>query len=123
MRARSSSSVRIFYPRFDLAGLTAALREGIERLAVLLPLRRVVLFGSYAKKTHTVASDIDLLIVYAGEPRADAYALIKRTLNIPSLEPHPYAEAEYQALAPTIERMVAGAVVLLSPKGRTDAGE
>ncbi len=121
MRRKSSSSVRIFYPRFDEAQLIRALREGIERLADLLPVRRVVLFGSYAKKTHTVASDIDLLVVYAGEPRADAYALIKRTLNLPGLEPHPYAEAEYQALAPTIERMVAGGIVLLSPEGKTDA--
>ena len=121
MRPRSSSSVRIFYPRFDLAELTAALREGTERLAVLLPLRRVVLFGSYAKKTHTVASDIDLLVVYAGEPRDDAYALIKRTLNVPGLEPHPYTEAEYQALASTLQRMIAGGVVLLSPDSPADA--
>ncbi len=123
MQARSSGSVRIFYPRFDLAELTTALREGIERLAVLLPLRRVVLFGSYAKGSYTVASDIDLLVIYGGERRADAYALIKRTLNIPGLEPHPYADAEYQALAPIIERMVAGGVALLSPESRTDAGE
>jgi len=123
MRPKSSSSVRIFYPRFDLGKLTAALREGIERLAVIMPLRRVVVFGSWATGKYTVASDIDLLVIYAGDPRADAYATIKRTLNIPSLEPHPYAEAEYQALAATIERMAAGGIVLLSPDGRTDAAE
>ena len=111
---KSSSSVRVFYPRFDRAELVRALREGIERLATVLPLRRVVLFGSYAKGTHTVGSDVDLLLIYRGEPRADAYALTKRTLNIPRLEPHLYTEAEYEAARPTPDRMTEGGVVLFS---------
>lgn len=75
MPERSSGSVRIFYPRFDGPGLVRALREGIERLETVLPLRRVVLFGLYAKGTATVASDVDLLVIYQGAPWADAYAL------------------------------------------------
>jgi len=39
-----------------------------ERLYLLL----VVLFGSYAKGNYTVASDVDLLVVYDGEKREDA---------------------------------------------------
>ena len=88
------------------------LREGVERLAVVLPVQRAVLFGSYAKGNYTVASDVDLLVVYRGQARDDAYAVTKRTLNIPELEPHLYTEAEYEALAPTLERMTAGGVVL-----------
>lgn len=60
-----------------------------------------------------MASDIDLMLVYTGERREDAYALTKRTMNIPRLEPHIYSEAEYRAMAPTIERMIEGGVVLL----------
>lgn len=112
MPERSSSSVRIFYPKFDGPGLVRALREGIERLETALPLRRAVLFGSYAKGTATVASDVDLLVIYQGAPRPDAYALIKRTLNIPRLEPHIYTESEYKAVASTIDRMIEGGVVL-----------
>ncbi len=91
-----------------------ALREGIERLDAALPIRRVVLFGSYAKGTHTVASDIDVLVVYDGEPRPAAYALTKRTLGIPRLEPHLYTTAEYEAVAATVDRMVEDGVVILS---------
>src|SRR5262249_22355920 len=88
MPRKSTSSVRISYPPFDTAWLVRTLGERIDRLASVLPLRRVVLFGSYAKGTYTVASDVDLLVVYQGEPRPDAYALVKRTLGIPRLEPH-----------------------------------
>jgi len=65
-----------------------------------------VLFGSYAKGRQTVASDIDLLVVYTGRPRADAYALVKRVLDIRRLEPHVYAEEEYEAVRTAVERMV-----------------
>lgn len=114
MPARSSSSVRIFYPKFDRAWLVRALQEGIERLGTELPIRRVVLFGSYAHGNYTVASDVDLLIMYRGDPRPDAYALTKRILNIPRVEPHLYTEAEYEAVAPTVDRMIKGGVVVLS---------
>jgi predicted nucleotidyltransferase len=82
-----------------LSQRTAALQEK-------LPLKRVVLFGSYAKGKQTVASDVDLLVIYAGKPREDAYVLVKRTLNIRRLEPHVYAEEEYEQVRMTVERMV-----------------
>jgi hypothetical protein len=72
----------------------------------------VVLFGSYAKGTYTVGSDVDLLVVYRGESRPDAYALVKRALSVPRLEPHVYTEAEYEAVASTVNRMVQGGVTL-----------
>lgn len=62
-----------------------------------LPLKRVVLFGSYAQSKQTIASGGDVLVIYAGAPREDAYALVKRTLGIRRLEPHVYAEEEYEA--------------------------
>ena len=114
MPRRSSSSVRVFYPRLDRAELLRALKDGLARLEAVLPVRRVVLFGSYAKGTYTVASDVDLLVVYAGESRPDAYALTRRALNIPRLEPHLYTETEYAATAPTLTPMLEGGIALLA---------
>lgn len=106
MLKRSSGSVKIFYPPFRREELVILLRQRIDALRTRLPLQRVVLFGSYAKNRQTVASDIDLLVVYTGGPRDDAYALVKRTLNIRRLEPHVYSEAEYLRLKDTIDKMV-----------------
>jgi predicted nucleotidyltransferase len=105
MQSRSSGSVKVFYPPFSREELLALLRQRMAALQGKLPLKRVVLFGSYAKGRHTVASDIDLLVIYAGKPREDAYALVKRTLNIHRLEPHVYAEEEYERVGITVERM------------------
>jgi predicted nucleotidyltransferase len=75
-----------------------------------LPLVRVALCGSYAKGDH--GGKIDLLIIYKGEERADAYPLVKRTLGIPRLEPHLYTEAEYQQAKELLAKMTKGGVVL-----------
>jgi hypothetical protein len=72
-----------------------------------------VLFGSYAKGNYTVASDVDILVVYKGEERTDAFVKVKKTLDIPLLQPHVYSEREHQALKETLGRMTAGGVVLM----------
>jgi len=72
----------------------------------------VVLFGSYARGNYTVASDIDLLVVYGGEKRESAFAIIKKTVAIPGLEPHVYTEKEYHQLKDTIDRMIKDADVI-----------
>lgn len=113
MPKTSSGSVRIFYPAFDRGELLRTLQERLGRLESELPLVRVILFGSWARGTHTVGSDVDLLVVYRGAPRADAYALAKRALDIPRLEPHLYTAAEYEAARPTVERMVRDGFTLL----------
>lgn len=106
MLKESSSSVRVFYPPLSCEDLLNVLRQRMPAVQEKLPVKRAVLFGSYAKRRHTIASDIDLLIVYAGKPREDAYALVKRTLNIRRLEPHVYAEEEYRQVEMTVERMI-----------------
>lgn len=68
-------------------------------------MKRVVLFGSYAKGRETVASDVDLLVVYSGNRRADAYELVRRELKIRRLEPHLYTEEEYDQARMVVERM------------------
>lgn len=112
MLRRSSGSVRVFYPKLRRAEVIAALRARIPALASRLPLSKVVLFGSYAKGNYTVGSDIDLLVVYTGEKRPDAYALVKRLLDLPRLEPHIYTQEEYQALSAALEKMTREGIVL-----------
>ncbi len=116
MRKESSSSVRIFYPRFEKEELIQKLQKKIEDLSRKLPLSLVVLFGSYAQGRYTVASDVDLLVVYGGKERRDAFATAKRTLNIPMLEPHIYSEDAYAKLRSTIDRMIADGLVLFPHK-------
>jgi len=112
MREGSSSSVQVFYPKLNRRQLIEALTERIGKLEKLLPVVKVILFGSYAKGTYTVASDIDLLIVYEGRPQKGAYAVAKRALGLPRLEVHLYTAEEYAALRETIDRMTAEGVVL-----------
>ena len=86
MRRRSSNSVRVFYPKFDKGEIVRVLSERVKELGEKLPLIRIVLFGSHAKGNYTVGSDVDILVVYRGEKRDDAYALVKKILDIPRLE-------------------------------------
>ena len=113
MRSESSGSVKVFYPPFSRDELVARLRDGLPALAEALPLRRVVLFGSWAKGRATAFSDVDLLVVYAGPPREDAYAVVRRHLPVRGLEPHVYAQAEAAQLQPTLDRMTNGGIPLL----------
>ncbi len=114
MRNESSNSVRIWSPRLTRGELIAHLRARVRELARLLPVRRAVLFGSWARGRATARSDVDVLVIYADPPRADAYALVWRTLQTPGLEPHVYAESEAVAIEETLERMTAGGIDLLS---------
>lgn len=113
MQRKSSSSVKVFYPRYSREEVLKKLAQGVEALQEKLPLKRVMLFGSYALRRHTVASDIDVLVVYGGEAREDAYALVKKAFALYGLEPHVYAEAEFQAVQEILERMVREGIVIL----------
>lgn len=106
-------SVRIFSPRHSREELIERLRGHVPALARALPLRRVVLFGSWAAGRATAFSDIDLLVVHAGAPRDDAYALVRKLVPIRGLEAHVYSEDEAAALAPTLERMTREGVSLM----------
>jgi predicted nucleotidyltransferase len=114
MQKESSSSVRIFYPRFNREELIINLKDKLGGLAKELPLRLVVLFGSYAQGKYTVASDIDILVVYKGEERSDAFRIVRRNLDIPLVEPHVYSEDEYLRLKESIDRMTTDGVTLFS---------
>ena len=107
-----SSSVQVFYPKFSKEEIIQAIGKGLENLKRELPLLLVVLFGSYAKGNYTVASDMDLLVIYEGEEKNEAYAIVKRTLNIPRLEPHVYAEYEFEQMKDVVKKMIKGGIIL-----------
>jgi len=99
MRRKSSPSVRVFYPKFSRESLIEAIRLSIPALIERLPLLLVILFGSYAKGRHTAASDVDLLVVYEGPRRPNAYEIVVESLRIPRLEPLIYSREEFELLA------------------------
>ena len=105
--------MRIWSPRTTKDELVAHLR--VRELARLLPVRRAVLFGSWASGRATARSEVDVLMVYADPPRADSCALVWRTLQTPGLEPRVYAESEAVAIQETPGRMTAGGIDLLTP--------
>jgi len=111
MQRKYSSSVQVFYPRYNRDTLIEILKEKIKALKKELPISLVVLFGSYAKDNYTVKSDIDLLVVYRGEAK-DAYALVKKSIDTYGVEPHVYSEEEYVATKNTIEKMTRGGIVI-----------
>lgn len=112
MPKRSSSSVQIFYPRFNKEELIQAISQNLGNLKRELPLLLVILFGSYAKGNYTVASDIDLLVIYDGEERDNAYATVKKALSIPNLEPHLYTRAQFEQMKETVRAMTRGGIIL-----------
>jgi len=115
--------VRVFFPERTREEIGRHIQLSLATLQRHIVLKRVVLFGSYAKGNHTVASDIDLLVVYKGNAGEDAYALCKKVLHLPRLEPHVYSEGEYEAMQQTLERMVEGGVVLFSDEAGSTNGE
>jgi len=54
------------------------LREKAKELCKKLLIKLMIMFGSYARGNFTVASDVDLLIVYQGEERKDMFTLLKK---------------------------------------------
>lgn len=98
MQKKSSNIVKIYYPEFNQKELIEKLKEGAKLISNILPLKLMILFGSYANGRYTAASDIDLLIVYNGLKREDDYSICWDILKIPQLELHIYTSSEYDKL-------------------------
>ncbi len=112
MQIKSSGSVRVFYPKYDTEWLVQEIRKKLEKLNEKLSISMVVLFGSFAKRNYTVASDVDLLVVYKGEEKENAYVIVKSSLDIPRLEPHVYSQREYEDMKGVISKMIEGGIVI-----------
>jgi predicted nucleotidyltransferase len=108
----SSTSVKVFYPSFKIEELLSLLKERIKGLQASLPLKKVMLFGSWSTGRETAFSDIDLLLIYEGQVRDDAYKMVWRCLNLRGLELHVYSEDEAEKLQPTLESMTKDGILL-----------
>ncbi|MBS7629648.1 nucleotidyltransferase domain-containing protein, partial [Candidatus Bathyarchaeota archaeon] len=75
------------------------LMDAIPVLKEKLPISDVILYGSYATGRYTAGSDIDLVVVYEGCVRHDAYRIVVETLNLPRLEPKVYTKGQFESLA------------------------
>jgi len=115
MPSRLSRSVKVFYPRHSREAIILAVREGIAALAARVPLVEAVLFGSVASGRQTVASDVDVLIVYRGPTREDVFTLAKALVRVPRLEPHVYSESEAAQIRQTIARMTRDGIRVYPP--------
>lgn len=113
MRRRSSNSVRVYYPEHSREELVALLRKRLAELSERLPIRLVILFGSYAKGRQTIASDIDLFVVVDGD-KDQLYHEIHRSLNLSNLQLHLYTEDEHEKMkdSPFIREVEAGIRIL-----------
>jgi len=59
-----------------------------------------------------VASDIDLLIIYADPPQEDAYKIVRKKLAFAQLELHIYSQSEYRQNKKTIDKMLEDGVLI-----------
>lgn len=112
MPSESSRSANVSWPTRDRGEIVASVRRALPELKKKLPVRRVVLFGSFANGRATAYSDVDLLVVYDGPTREDAFATVKKTVPVRGLEPHVYASQEAEAREDLLKRMTRGGVVI-----------
>lgn len=112
MRVRSFGTVKIASSRHSRDEVIRLLQESLPRLRERLPVMRVVLFGSYATGRAAVGSDIDVLVVYRGPEREDAFAAVHDAVPLTGLESHVYSEVEAERVSDVLERMVRDGLVL-----------
>ena len=77
-----------------------------------LRVRNDVFVRLLCQGNYTVASDVDLLVVYQGQENEQSYAIVKQAFGIPRLEPHVYTEEEYGTARDTINKMTTDGVVI-----------
>lgn len=117
MHEPSWTSVRVTFPPLNREQVMARIRNALPDLARQLPVRQVVLFGSYARGRYTAYSDIDLLVIYDDPPMADAFQRVRRAIPLRALEPHVYSRSEAQRVATVLKRMTREGVVFLDLDG------
>lgn len=112
MPSESSRSATISWPTRTREDILATIRAALPELRDALPVVRVVLFGSHATNRATVASDVDLLVVYEGPSQAEAFATVKKTIPVRGLEPHLFTVEEAAQQQNLLSRMTREGVVV-----------
>lgn len=92
------SQARVTYPTLSRDQIIERLGWSRVSLEKKLPISKMILYGSYAENRHTAGSDIDIVVVYEGKERADAYRLVMEKICLPRLEPKVYTEEQFNAL-------------------------
>lgn len=98
MRKRSSSSVRVFFPKFSVDEVVERIKETASHFSEDLGLEKVVLFGSYAKNRHTVSSDIDILVIFDESISDEVYKTPMKNVKLPRVELHILSKKEYESM-------------------------
>jgi predicted nucleotidyltransferase len=84
-------------------------REYADEIKSRFDVRKIFLFGSYAKGNYHDDSDIDIAVVFVDyDNRIERQVeLMKLTRNIDSrIEPHPFRESEFTAANPMVGEIV-----------------
>lgn len=99
MPKRYTSSVKVFFPKLSREEVTEELGRCAAGLREELGLERVILFGSYARGTYTVASDIDIMIVFDGEKSREdeVHRRMMKEIRLPRVELHLVSKGDLKA--------------------------
>jgi len=89
--------VKVTYPSMTRAEVVERLRKASINVAKKLPVVKIILFGSFAQDRFTAGSDVDLLVIYRGEKRDEAFKLVMDEVRLPRLEPRIYTEEEFNS--------------------------
>lgn len=95
MRTHKGFRISVTYPSLSSADVVRRLKEACVRLEGKLPISRMILYGSYAQDRYTAGSDIDVVVVYRGGERDDAYKVVMNETALPKLEPRIYTEKQF----------------------------
>jgi len=113
------SRVRVTYPALTREQVIERLKQAQVNLERKLRVSRSILYGSYAEGSYTAGSDIDVIVIYEGEERPDAYKIVMEEVGLPRLEPKTYTADQFNALifqSPTFaETLQKKAIVISQP--------
>ncbi|MBS7610422.1 nucleotidyltransferase domain-containing protein [Candidatus Bathyarchaeota archaeon] len=85
-----SAFVRVFFPKFSREEIVREIERCVRKFHESLGLCKVILFGSYARGNYTVASDIDILIVYDDKKcnENEIRKTLMKNIKLPRVELH-----------------------------------
>ncbi len=93
-----SSSVKVFFPRFNREEVVKEVSRCVEENRERLGLCKVLLFGSYARGNYTVASDIDVFVVFddTKSSESEVYKTLMKSIKLPRVELHIMSRREFE---------------------------
>ncbi|MBS7634654.1 nucleotidyltransferase domain-containing protein [Candidatus Bathyarchaeota archaeon] len=90
MLKKYSGSAKVFFPKFSRQEVINKIKKCTVELRGKLGLESVILFGSYARENYTVASDIDILVIFDDEKVSEdkVYKCLMKSIQLPRVELH-----------------------------------